>query len=149
MSASDYISKKKYEHMKNTFRTKDSSNEISKKKINVIRNVHNIDVFGEPIETKWFGVAFSNTEIQLCPDAHIDSMIHTKPLITKTPERTIEPALKKRLPPNICGSCFPQKDIYTGGPFIEGAYKFIACNQCGEVGGENVQYCNAVTRGSL
>ena len=58
MSASDYISKKKYEHMKNTFRTKDSSNEISKKKINVIRNVHNIDVFGEPIETKWFGVAF-------------------------------------------------------------------------------------------
>ena len=149
MSASDYISKKKYENMNNTFGTKDSSNEISKKKINVIRNVSNTDIFGESIPTKWFGVKFSNCENQLLPDARIESMIHTKPLITKTPERTIEVALKKRLPPNICGSCFPQKDIYMGGPFIEGAYKFIACNQCGQGAYDNTTFCNAGTIGSL
>ena len=138
MSSSDYISKKKYKNMLNKFTTKDSGNETAKKKINIIRNIKNTDIFGDPISTTWFGVGLTAKEINQSPNAQIKSLVHTTPLFTKTPEMTIEPALKNMVPPNICGSCFPSyKDVYLGGPFVEGKYKFIACNQCG---GNNM-YC--------
>jgi hypothetical protein len=138
MSSSDYISKKKYKHMSNNFTTKDSGNETAKKKINIIRNIKNTDIFGDPISSTWFGVGLPTNEIKQSPNAQINSLVHTSPLFTKTPEMTIEPALKNIIPYNICGSCFPSyKDVYLGGPLIEGKYKFIACNQCG---GNNM-YC--------
>lgn len=124
--------------MLNKFGTKDSSSETAKKKINVVRNIQNLDVFGDPITTTWFGIDLTTTDIRNVPNAKIQSLIHTTPLITKTPEMTIEPALKNMIPPNICGSCFPSyKDVYMGGAFVEGKYKYIACNQCG---GNNM-YC--------
>jgi hypothetical protein len=135
MSASDLISKKRYQALCNSFNTKDSSNETAKKKINYIRNISNIDVFGDPIQPNWFGVVLTPNELDRYPDANIKSAIQTTPLVTKTPEMTIEPALKNRLPPNMCGSCFPTEGIYRGeGPFVEGEYQYIACGACG-VGG--------------
>lgn len=132
MSASDFISKKKYHTMNNQFTSKDSGNETAKRKINVIRNVQNKDIFGDPIPTAWFGVELNPGEIRQCPNARIQSLVVTTPLITKTPDMTITPALKNQIPPNICGSCFPSyKSVYMGGPYVPGQYKYIACNQCG------------------
>ena len=132
MSASDLISKKRYAALCNSFDSKDSSNETAKKKINYIRNTSNTDINGDPIPTNWFGVVLTPNELSRYQDAQIKSLIKTAPLLTKTPDMTIEPALKNRLPPNMCGSCFAQKGIYRGiGPFVPDKYQYIACTACG------------------
>jgi hypothetical protein len=132
MSASDLTSKKRYAALCNSFDRKDASSETAKKKINYIRKTSNIDINGDPIPTNWFGVVLTPNELDRYPDAQIKSLIQTTPLLTKTPDMTIEPALKNQLPPNMCGSCFAQKGIYRGvGPFIEGKYQFVACSACG------------------
>lgn len=136
MSASDYISKKKYDSMRNEFTTKNASSETMKRKINVIRNIEHVDENGDKVPATWFKVPVLNRND--ISNASIVSDIVTTPLMTKPPEMTIEPALKIRKNPPLCGSCFPTRRIYTGqGEFVPGMYDYIDCNQCGGM----YEYC--------
>ena len=97
MSASDHTSIKKFHSMNNKFSSKSSGNETAKKKINVIRNINNSDVFGIAIEKTWFNIPITNT----CVNATIQSSIITTPIISKIPDMTIPMAIKFRNKPNI------------------------------------------------
>ena len=101
MSSSDRTSIKKYNSMNNKFSSKSSSNETSKKKINVIRNIQNTDIFGIPIEKMWFNIPITNTNITVCANATIQSSIITTPIIEKIPNMTIPLAIKMRKIPTI------------------------------------------------
>ena len=99
MSASDNTSIKKYNSMNNQFSRKSSGNETEKKKINVIKNVSNTDVFGFAVEKTWFNIPITNTCVSA--NATIQSSIITTPIIYKIPDMTIPVALKFRNKPNI------------------------------------------------
>ena len=101
MSASDHTSIKKFNSMNNKFSSKSSGNETEKKKINVIRNINNTDVFGVAIEKTWFNIPITNTNISVCANATIQSSIITTPIISKIPDMTIPMAIKFRNKPNI------------------------------------------------
>ena len=101
MSASDLTSIKKFNSMNNKFNSKSSGNETEKKKINVIRNINNTDVFGVAIEKTWFNIPITNTNISVCANATIQSSIITTPIISKIPDMTIPMAIKFRNKPNI------------------------------------------------
>jgi hypothetical protein len=111
MSSSDRTSIKKYNAMNNQFSSKSSGNETTKKKINVIRNVSNNDIFGITIEKTWFKIPITNTNVSACANATIQSSIITTPIIYKIPNMTIPLAVKLRKTPNILS--FEISDITT------------------------------------
>ena len=59
MSASDYITMKKYKNMRNIFTTKESGNNIQKLKINTILNGYKVDEYDDILPNKWFDINLS------------------------------------------------------------------------------------------
>ena len=87
MSASDLITRYKYEKSCNLFTTKTASNQIAKNQINAIRCIESSDIYGNPYPKTWFDVPIHINEF---PESKITSsqygitpiMFSTAPLLS-------------------------------------------------------------------
>jgi hypothetical protein len=107
MSSSDFIIKLKYESMNNNLRKKTAGNRTTTIKINAIRNIQQYDEYDEPECKNWFGIKFTETEIEKYPDAKMDDTI-----------------------PDCNYLCIDPHKIYSGGLFLEGEYEYVLCDKC-------------------
>lgn len=119
-SSSDYITRKKNQHLQNKFTSKEAGNQIQKLKINVLRSSCGTDDDYILLPATWYHVPLTDKYIA-CSDAEIVEPVNidrfgkkiqtdVKPRMYNLPKRTVEMAFKMRYIPNFCGGHFPPEN---------------------------------------